>query len=309
LGSHFAFFAIIAFATSAFAASDQQIVDMQYPPALLTRCVSRLADAAPARFSSYARADLDATGAENYIIAAYSNGYCGEVRVMKVADGVVTATFDSPSQLLMEGTRTTIAGRDIDGDGHPELIASFDQRKEAEYWILKWHDGTLIPFQPAWKDKHGNVSSILRDPLIRDVDGDGIDEIALLTPGARYPYTIYYLRDGDWIAGQPAVFSAHCVRTEGEPDDLVFQFGADQPGDTYELLVSNGRAAGDGRVTSAVITLNGLTLFGQNVFKETARTLSATVHVKAENILIVTLDGKPRTEMTVTVRPTGPVAK
>lgn len=298
--------ASLTVATVSFGATDQQVVDAQYPSFLLTKCVDRVPDAVITKFSSFARADLDGTGA-NYLVAAYSNGYCGAVRAIKVAGGVVTGIVDAPSALLFQGGQTTITARDLDGDGRAEVIATFNERNGADYWILKWRNGVLEPFQPTRKDRHGNISTILREPIIDDIDGDGIAEIAVLTPSGRYPYTVYYLRNGSWTTGTPAVFSAHCTRTTGDPDDLVFQFGADRLDDAYDLMISNGRANGDGAVTSAVVTLNGVVLFRQDDFTHAARVLTAPVHLKTENLLLVSLDGKPSTELTVTVRPSGPV--
>lgn len=298
--------AALTVATVSFGATDQQIVDAQYPSFLLTKCLDRVPDPVPTKFSSFARADLDGSGA-NYIVAAYSNGYCGAVRAIKVAGGVVTGVVDAPPALLLQGGWTTITARDLDGDGRAEIIATFNERKGADYWILKWRNGVLEPFQPTWKDRHGNISTILREPIIDDIDGDGIAEIAVLTPSAQYPFTVYYLRDGSWTKGTPAVFSAHCTRTTGDPDDMVFQFGADRLDDAYDLVISNGRANGDGAVTSAVVTLNGVVLFRQDDFTHAARVLTKPIHLKSENLLLVSLDGKPGTELTVTVRPSGPV--
>src|SRR5206468_853039 len=80
--------------------------------------------------SAFATADLNHTGQQNFIIAAYTNGFSGIVRLLqRGASGVVL--IDQPNVPLIIGIYPTVELLDLDGDGIPEAIVSFSSAKGA----------------------------------------------------------------------------------------------------------------------------------------------------------------------------------
>jgi RHS repeat-associated protein len=94
-------------------------------------------------------------------------------------------------------------------------------------------------------------------------------------------------------------------REAGKPITEIFTFPSASPGQTFTLNVYNGglndQTANGELVSSAVITLNGVQVFGPSDFNQQVSFLSAEVILQAENTLAVELRGKPGGMLTVNI--------
>lgn len=92
-------------------------------------------------------------------------------------------------------------------------------------------------------------------------------------------------------------------RGAGQPQTVRETFAIRHASVPYRLRLVNGGAAGTlGKVTSAVVKVNGVEIFGPNDFKQNApATLERPLTVSETNELSVELRGKPGEGMTLTV--------
>lgn len=105
-------------------------------------------------------------------------------------------------------------------------------------------------------------------------------------------------------AGNFAVFGPRDYnRGAGQPQTVRETFAIRHASVPYRLRLVNGGAAGTlGKVTSAVVKVNGVEIFGPNDFKQNApATLERPLTVSETNELSVELRGKPGEGMTLTV--------
>jgi hypothetical protein len=90
------------------------------------------------------------------------------------------------------------------------------------------------------------------------------------------------------------------TRTTGAPNEYTTTFTAPpwivSP---YNLHIVNGDASGNNRVSSAVISLNGVQIAGQSDFNENIATIDRNVTLQSTNTLQVTLDSKPGSFITI----------
>jgi hypothetical protein len=95
------------------------------------------------------------------------------------------------------------------------------------------------------------------------------------------------------------------TRGTGAPVTETLNFTARDTVSTYTINLYNGGLAdndvtGD-LVSASVINLNGVSLFTPDEFNQTVVTLSKTINVNANNVLEVTLDGKPGGLLTIEI--------
>ncbi|MGD8176109.1 PQQ-binding-like beta-propeller repeat protein [Marinimicrobium sp. ARAG 43.8] len=95
------------------------------------------------------------------------------------------------------------------------------------------------------------------------------------------------------LAGEFSVLPGQeFVRSPGKPAKQTLTFSAPLAGDAYKVLILNGPGS-TAPVTSGTVIFNGSSLFKPKHFGGNVDVLEANVHLKTENELSVTLNGKP----------------
>jgi hypothetical protein len=126
----------------------------------------------------FSRADLDRTGNGDYIVAVYCGSPNGIIRVLRPSgnDAAVVAETGYPA---MGGHFPRLRLVDLDGDGSPEIVASFATMGGLEQtWIFRWSGAALALFGPTTTSgRRSVVHSLISSVDFLDVDGDGIPEI------------------------------------------------------------------------------------------------------------------------------------
>jgi hypothetical protein len=92
------------------------------------------------------------------------------------------------------------------------------------------------------------------------------------------------------------------VRTTGKPDPFTDTFQNCENAAHYELIVQNGNPDGTGRVSSAVVVLNGVVVLGHNDFDQQVSRITRPVTVGKNNQLTVQLASKPGDGITVSLQ-------
>src|SRR3989304_2274453 len=95
------------------------------------------------------------------------------------------------------------------------------------------------------------------------------------------------------------------IRTTGKPVVETVSFTVKNPDTTYTLYIYNGETNSEyKRVSSAVVTLNGTTIFDTNDFNQQVSVLKKEVNVSASNELQVEIRGRPGGALTVVLKGT-----
>jgi hypothetical protein len=169
---------LYGFICPSLAQTNEEIVDQFFPEFLIEDSEERQGRGGPRPFraSDFAVADLDGTG-EEFIVAAYTNGFAAGIRVLR-REGTTTLLVDEPALRLLVGIFPSVELVDLDHDGLPEVVASFSSATgRLAHWVFKWNGATLDLIGPSAVDEHGDVSTLLGEPVFTDLDGDGVLEI------------------------------------------------------------------------------------------------------------------------------------
>src|SRR5689334_5512365 len=110
------------------AATDDQLVASMYPSSLLADPVLRSTPPTEQTFF-FTRADLDGTGANDYIVAQYYNGIHGDLRVLHVQNGAASVAYDFSTMPYIARPHGEIEAVDLDGDGKPEIHLHFQESR------------------------------------------------------------------------------------------------------------------------------------------------------------------------------------
>ena len=279
-------------------ADDVSIALKFYPASLDAQWnATNPAGRAPNRIVTTARVDLDKTGHEDYLAAAYSNGTVAAFRLIKgTSPDTAVVVADANDPLLGGDGRPVIELVDIDNDGVPELALEFLH----ESWIFKYSGGALTPFAPSRMSKFGPTSN-LGAIGFADLDGDGKLEILELMRDVTAPYIVFSLgADGKFVKmANPPLFSDRFERADGNSVADLRNFRA-VPG-SYVLRIVNGDQSRKAVATSAEVKLNGATIFSPSDFKSAQRTLTAPVTLTEANSLSVELRSDPQSTMSISI--------
>ncbi len=157
----------------------EQIVEQFYPQRLIDESEADFQKGGPAPFRARAFqvGDLDGIGTDNYIVAAYTNGFSAAIRVLKLQNDTAALVFE-PNLPLLDGIYPAVELVDIENDGRPEVAVHFSSpRGTLTDWVFRWTEMELSLIGPASVNQHGDVFTRLFESSFFDVDGDGVLEI------------------------------------------------------------------------------------------------------------------------------------
>src|ERR1043166_2968198 len=278
--------------------SDKQIVSNAFPAALN--------DGDGVRFSRFIAVDLNGT-AQPLLVAVYTNGAAGAIRVLNRAGQVVSAP-DFPG---MRGFHASLQALDLDHDGTPEIIAEFTtghSPDDPDTWVFRWVAGALKLISPTCRS--GGLTLTCLDHLsFVDLTGDG--NLSLLNWTAvnldretgevsrSEPWTIYTLKNGSLQQADGTFLFAHeFKRSTATPFTSEETFCARAGGTTIRVI--NGTAAQ--AATSGHIKLNGKEIMGPADFQRGAHITDIPVELVESNTLAVQLEGKPGAKIVLLVK-------
>lgn len=288
----------------------QAIVDQNYPQSLADQLQGTGGNLQ--RQSCFAIFDTLASGNPRTIMAGYSNGYSGAVRVIQANGSGQYGVIFEPANLNFFGSDCKIQLADLDGDGTNEVIVSFRSIKgNMATWPLQWNGSQLVNLAPDVKVGKKMKSGWFFNMALLDVYHDGTRQVVA---GGEYPppmdgslpatpSTLYRLQASKFVPVEPLFFSGTYTRSKGQPRTISAWFqlvqGASGP---YTLHLTNGDKSGANRVSSARVVLNGNDIVLPQQLNETVESLDVVVNLLANNNIQVTLEGAPggKIELVVT---------
>jgi hypothetical protein len=290
------------------ALSDRQIVDQFFPQLLIDDAAADFAAGGPepSRFADYVLADLDKTGRNDFIVAAYSNGFRGAVRVLRKQGGGAVLVAE-PQMLSIAGIVPRLRLVDVNADGRPEVLVTFASAQGlAAQWLFTWAGTALSLIGPVALDERGLSSTTMVGGDLLDLDGDGVLEIVVPGEFAEVPQDtgtfLVYRFDGTRYAASNVlnVFQT-VVRGTAAPVSVSRDFEVGSPGDQYKLSLVNGDPKGKNRVSSGTVRLNGVVIMGPERFKQKTPVLIQSVTLQTVNTLAIELASAPGATVTVSV--------
>jgi hypothetical protein len=288
------------------AQTDSQVVETFFPQRLIdeSRRDYQRGGPLPFRTSAFVVADLDNDGSP-FIVAAYTNGFSGVVRVLERVDGTARLVHE-PDLPALGGVFPSLRLLDFDHDGRAEVVVSCTSaRGPTADWVFRWDGSRLALLGPTTRDALGVADTPLSNADFVDIDGDGILEVLNPTgadsgPGA---WEVYRLEERTYVAGA----FLHYVATFFPPPAAGTQsFVVANPGPAFLLTVINGDRDGGNRVRAGTIRLNGRDVVGPADLDEGMRTVVRRVPGSVENVVAVTLVGTQGSRVLVTVGPAPP---
>jgi FG-GAP-like repeat len=261
-------FFVVCTGNAALAQTNDQIVGSFFPQALINKSAQDEVEGGPRpmKVSEYAQGDLNADGSI-FIVAAYSNGFGGSVRVLRKTGTNFALAYESTKEKL-GGDFPDVKLRDIDGDGRPEVIVTFiSLRGPREVWVYKWNGSALDLISPSETDEYGYRDTLLSEASFLDLDGDGKLELVQSTgPGPFAPdetlpipaatVEIFKLEGGKYVFLSNEFYQqSFYIRQTGSPGVESTNFNAENPNSIYAMSIINGAQSGTNRVSSARLSL------------------------------------------------------
>jgi len=109
------------------------------------------------------------------------------------------------------------------------------------------------------------------------------------------------LASGSVLADDTAVFGPETyVRDTDKPARITKVFSVPNPQDAFTLVIQNGEGK-RGRISSAIVTLNGVRIVGPNAFNKNVDVVTQSVELKADNQLEVELRSQPGASIVLTI--------
>jgi hypothetical protein len=247
------------------------------------------------------------------ILAAYTNGIGGAIRLIRAQpDGSYSVVFE-PSGLDLGGFTVSCLLLDVDGDSRPEGIVSFaSYRAQTSEWVFRWNGPALENLTPMRQDESGLQATLLMLAKFVDLDHDGKLEIISeenyppreTESGAALGGSVVYKLDGNqYTVDRPILYWGTFVRRTGQPQTETYEFSLlEDSSGPYTLKLTNGDANGGKRVSSARIVVNGAEVLSPNNLSQQVEFLTLPVSLVQKNTIQVTLAGTPLGHVFITIQ-------
>ncbi len=151
----------------------------------------------------FAVLDSEPSGSPRTIVAAYTDGTNGIVRVLRNGGTGFTVVAE-PTGFAFLGFGCSISLLDLDNDGVKEATVSFTAQSGSSDWVFRWNGqglDNLTPVTPAEYD--GRLTSDLFRAQFVDLDNDGLMEIRVVSPYApeapARPEVVYRWRGNRFV--------------------------------------------------------------------------------------------------------------
>jgi len=298
--------ATVACATALYGQSrDEQILARFYPVEL------RDDEAAGEMQTAYV--ELPSASSNRLLATAYCNREEASVAVISTTGEGALVAQEVPASMF--GRHVALELLDVTGDQKPEIVVTVEQvRGLPTTWIYSWTGSKLVLLGPKVTPASPlDSASDLTDAAFFDIDGDGIAEIldhkyfrVTDSNGNRLSgaeYSICHASDETRSAGTALDFYSEYRRAEGAPGEIVDEFEVEDTTVARELLVVNGSNGHGVDVSSAVVSVNGVTVLKPSDLNQKIGRLRLPVGVVAgKNTISVRVDGAPDAKLFILIR-------
>jgi hypothetical protein len=188
---------------------------------------------------------------------------CGPQGTLGVDEADAKLTGEAAEH--MAGTDPTVVG-DVDGDGFDDLLVSAPHASAVDYWagVVYVVRGPLTSSTASLADAYARIEGLnANDHLgeiaaVGDVDGDGLDDFLISTPGGPTSLGEVYVFQSPLAPGAVTVEAAHTTWQGTNPIDdagTLQSRGGDVNGDGHADFVVGARNSGLGGTDAGVAYL------------------------------------------------------
>lgn len=243
-----------------------------------------------------------AGGRTKYIVAAYTNGWEVNFRLLSNKGSQWNLVREWHNGESVTGPDLSL--RDVDGDGIPEVVASFREGPHANnlYFLFKWNGQDLTCMTPMCEGSNASeIGSDLYVVAFADLYGDGKlgiiastgEKVRSTNPGGlsfREHYQTDRLVNGRYVRDKALAFYGEMLFLPANKAShtKTFEFAIDHPQGDWVLRIV--KTDGKRSIRDAEVTLNGALVAGPVDFRRKDRVLLIPVGLQANNVLSFTID-------------------
>ena len=184
-------------------------------------------------------ADL-AVGANAYYISGMSGCgkiylYFGGIGFDSIPDFSMTSPYNNFGNAF--GAHVSISG-DVNNDGYNDIVSNFSSNPYPICGIYLFCGGEVLDSIPDWT--YQSTGDMTFSTTLKDMNGDGYDEIGMIRPYGMYSYRAFIFFGGEEINSEPDLTflsfyeSPKSIRTAGDVN-----------ADGYNDMITGGGAYGD----------------------------------------------------------------
>jgi hypothetical protein len=295
---------------------DPDPVNRFFPQEVLDDYQSNNPGDTPIRQTAFVAADLNGTGANEFLVVVYAvQGIdtMALVRVLHIGNGSTVTALPDCDDCFLVGGSPDISQIDVDHSGRPEFLVetAAGVHENPIQQVFRWNGTALESVGPFYVSSDGTRQPIAGENRFVDLDGDGQLELInppdvngdILAAGEEaHAYTVYKLAGGVYARSDLIfdVFQDYDLTMNKYPEE---DFAAADPGQAHIMTLANGDGRAQMAVTGAEIRLNGFLIAGPDRINQQMRTLQIPVTVSAHNTLSVTVSGDAFSTLYVGIGP------
>jgi hypothetical protein len=284
----------------------QSIVDQFYPERLHPAGTEE-------RRSCYQVLRTTPAGDPDVIVAGYTDLSDAMVRLLTRNGSLgYLLSYESPTSISMVGITCSLATPDVDGNGQPDVVVALSFGKGAENWIFRWTGTTLENVTPTFVENSLERSQLL-DAALFDLDHDGKQEVVSAGHNEdeeslgfvrRTPYAMYRLGPSKYAFDKYVVEVYWSSITSGArqlQQDITLISDSQRP---FTMRIANGTAAGQKRLTSGSISIDGVEVVTASQLNDQVEFLTRTIEGFATSTggtISGTFNGPVDAEITITI--------
>lgn len=289
----------------------QQVVDQFYPQALIDKAdpPGTPGGIPLIRKSGFTVLEQEA-GVPRTILACYSNGSEGSIRLIRRINEVYSVVYESEGSLIIGGIDCSIKTYDFMIAGSPVRAVSFQSfSTPTADWFFRWDGNSLINVGPTETKSDGRKSTLLSDSFLLNLDHTSswqlVNSICANRPGSEINCAaaeVYRLSEQNvYVLDRTLLYLEPFAQPESSAQTWTSKF--DLPTGTqgpYRMKVVNGKVGGFVRTASGTIILNGVTVVTPAQLNLQVEFVTVSVDLlPMENTLQVTLANRQGAEVWV----------
>jgi hypothetical protein len=298
--------------SAAQAIDPQQVVDQFYPQALIDRADPPGTPGGIPLIRKSAFVVLEQLpGVPRTILACYSNGADGAIRVIRRSNEVYGVVYE-PTLLDLGGRDCRVKIYDPLVLGSPVLGVSFQGISTySADWFFRWDGTSLVILGPTTNEPGGTKTTPFNNASLLDLSHTGSwviinpvcarppvgDENCIAADVYRLSEQNMYVMDRTLLSLEPFGQSSSQPQTR----EVIFDLPSGTQG-PYRMTVVNGERGGGYRTASGTIVLNGQTVVNSGQLNLQAEFVTVNVDLQAkENNMQVTLANRQGAQVWVYV--------
>lgn len=270
------------------------------------------------------------SGSPSFIVAGYSDGYAGMLRMLSVdqaATQVTSVAELSKQQYSLDGSDCDLSVIDFSTSASSNQLLSkviqFDlyglSGRGKSSWFFAWN-GTafvnLTPLEQSLDSDRPDTQMLMA--YAADLEHGTAKQI-ISNGESDTDYLVWKFDGSSYVFEREITYAAQFIRDKGKPAPVLtgitpdscdppacLAFDIASTGPQYKLTLVNGLTGGQNRVSSAWVLINNQTVVSPSDLNQQVEFVTKTVTLATSNTLYVSVDGGPGGQIYVILEPLPP---